>query len=302
MKSLLSIFFLLSFGTLKGQDLDKFKSLFKDLEVLSADEMEGRKTGTEGSTQARRYILKRFEELGIKSFRENPVQKFEISRTLNDTKPGFNIIGYLPGLSEDVIVISAHYDHLGIKDKKVFNGSDDNASGVSLLLFIAEQIKKHELQHTFIFTALDAEEEGLLGAHAFVESPPVSIDKIVFNVNFDMVSRSKSNELFVSGTYHYPEFIDIIRDWREGYQIKIRLGYDNPGDGPNDWTNSSDHAAFHKMGIPYLYFGVEDHKDYHKSTDTYDKTDFEFFGNVANDLSDLVLRLDKLELSKINNR
>ncbi len=294
MKVFLSIFFLFIIGFSNGQDLTEFGSLFNDLKVLSSDGMEGRKTGTAGNKKARQYIQNRFDEIGLNLYEENSLHEFE---TPGETfKVGYNIIGFLPGRSKDVIVISAHYDHLGIKDGQIFNGSDDNASGVSVLLYLAEKARKSDLHHTLIFVTFDAEEEGLLGAHAFVANPPVPIEKIIFNVNFDMVSRNGSKEIFASGTYHNPRFRDMIRDWRGDYPIKIRLGHDNPGDKKNDWTNSSDHAAFHKMGIPYLYFGVEDHEDYHKSTDTYDKTDFEFFGQVAKVLSDLVLRLDKLDI------
>ena len=78
------------------------------------------------------------------------------------------------------------------------------------------------------------------------------------------------------------------------------MGHDNPEDSKNNWTSSSDHAAFHKKGIPYLYFGVEDHADYHNPTDTYDKTDFKFFSNVALTLTDLIFKLDKFDLRKFS--
>ncbi len=285
-----------------AQNSEEPGNLLEDLQILSADDMEGRKTGTRGNAKARKYIVSRFESIGVSPFDGEYLREFEIPENISiKSRRGYNIIGYLPGASEKGIVISAHYDHLGIKNKQVFNGSDDNASGVAVLLFIASKIKDLNLKHTVIFVAFDAEEQGLLGAHSFIKNPPIPIERIVFNLNMDMVSKNKSDELYASGTYHYPKLKEDVRLWRDEYPIKIRMGHDNPGDPGNDWTNSSDHAAFHKRGIPYLYFGVEDHADYHKATDTYDKTDFKFFSKVAEILTDFVLKLDQKDLREFSN-
>ena len=274
-------------------------AIFNDLRYLSSDDVEGRKSGTIGNKVAREYIVKRFEEIGLKSFEGGYVREFAIPESKKiDGNKGYNIIGYLEGNSDKAIVISAHYDHLGIKGDQIYNGSDDNASGVAAILYMADQMKNRKLEHTIIFSALDAEESGLLGGYAFVKNPPVDIDLIEFNINLDMVSKNDKGELYACGTYHYPNLKPFINSVKTGYPIKIRLGHDRPGQGHDDWTNSSDHAAFHKAGIPFLYFGVEDHPDYHKLSDTYDRTNFEFFQKVAATLTDIVIKLDLEDLSK----
>ena len=280
------------------QELTRSDQLFKDLQILSADSLEGRKTGSNGNKSARNYIIKRFEEIGVNPIGGEFTKTFKIDN-IDNLQHGTNIIGWLEGDIEDLVVVSAHYDHLGKKGREIFNGSDDNASGVSLMLYLANIIKNSHRRHTYLFVAFDAEEIGLLGAHAFVDDPPFPLDRMVLNVNFDMVSRSQVDELFVSGTGHYAEYRPYIKDWRSNYPIKLRFGHDDVRDKKNDWTNSSDHGAFHQKGIPYLYFGVADHNDYHKPTDTYERVDRTFFTKVSATLADMLVKLDGLNLREL---
>ncbi|WP_082455112.1 M28 family peptidase [Pedobacter sp. Leaf41] len=267
--------------------------LLKDVEVLSSDAYQGRKTGTKGAEMARAYIIERFQKLGLKSYPQNVkyAQEFTFNARSGAKVNGTNIIGYISGKGTDVIVVSAHYDHLGVVKDQVFNGADDNASGTAGLLKIAAYFAKNKPNNTIIFASFDAEEMGLQGAKAFVANPPVSINTIAVNINMDMISHSDKAELYIAGTFKYPELKKYIDTNRK--EIKVILGHDDPKMGHDDWTNQSDQGAFNAKNIPFLYFGVEDHKDYHKATDEYSTITKQFFSDAANAVLEVVKAVDK---------
>ena len=132
-----------------------------------------------------------------------------------------------------------------------------------------------------IFVATDAEEMGLRGAQAFVGSALMPRGGVALNVNLDMVSRNATNEIFAAGTSHTPWLRPMVEDVLQRTPVTIRFGHDRAGDALEDWTDQSDHGAFHARGIPFVYFGVEDHPDYHEPTDTADRINPGFFGDVA---------------------
>jgi len=267
--------------------------LLKDVEVLSSDAYEGRKTGTKGAEMARAYIIERFQKLGLKSYPQhiNYAQEFTFNSRNGAKINGTNVIGYIPGKSNNAIVVSAHYDHLGIVKDEVFNGADDNASGTAGLLKIAAYFAKNKPNNTIIFASFDAEEMGLQGAKAFVSNPPVPINTIAVNLNMDMISHSDKGELYVAGTFKYPDLKKYVDTTRK--DIKVILGHDDPKLGHDDWTNQSDQGAFNAKNIPFLYFGVEDHKDYHKATDEYATITKQFFSNAAEVVLDVVKKIDQ---------
>lgn len=266
--------------------------LLKDVEVLSSDAYQGRKTGTKGAEMARAYIIARFQKLGLKSYPQhvNYAQEFTFNSRNSAKVNGTNIIGYIPGKGNNVIVVSAHYDHLGVIKDEVFNGADDNASGTAGLLKIAAYYAKNKPNNTIIFAAFDAEEMGLQGAKAFVANPPVPVNTIAINLNMDMISHSDKGELYVCGTFKYPDLKQYLDTTRTN--IKVSLGHDDPKQGHDDWTNQSDQGAFNAKNIPFLYFGVEDHKDYHKATDEYSTITPAFFSKAAQIVLDVVKRID----------
>jgi Zn-dependent M28 family amino/carboxypeptidase len=144
-----------------------------------------------------------------------------------------------------------------------------------------------------VFVAFDAEEGGLRGARHFVEDPPVAREAIVLNVNLDMVSRSES-ELYVSGTYQYPQLLPFIENAAPAEPVVLRTGHDTPADtGSDNWVGASDHGAFHQAGIPFLYFGVEDHPDYHRPTDDPEKVDPAFFEAAVETIRRVIVELDR---------
>jgi Zn-dependent M28 family amino/carboxypeptidase len=267
--------------------------LLKDVEILSSDAYQGRKTGTKGAEMARAYIIARFQKLGLKSYPQhvNYAQEFTFNSRGGAKVNGTNVIGYIPGKGNNVIVVSAHYDHLGTVKDEVFNGADDNASGTAGLLKIAAYFAKNKPNNTIIFASFDAEEMGLQGAKAFVANPPVPIGTVAVNVNMDMIGHSEKAELYVCGTYKYPNLKKYIDTTRK--DIKVSLGHDDPKLGHDDWTNQSDQGAFNAKDIPFLYFGVEDHKDYHKATDEYSTITKQFFSNAAATVLDVVKNIDQ---------
>jgi Zn-dependent M28 family amino/carboxypeptidase len=292
-------FVCLSFSILHSQELNK-AALLSDLQILSADSMEGRKAGSAGGQKARKLIVDRFVDLGILSFEGGYEQPFSFQtfRSMQQYDNCANVIGYIPGEIEDIIVISAHYDHIGTFEDRIFNGADDNASGSSALMAMAEYFSKKKPRHTLVFAAFDAEEVGLKGATLFLAEPPQGLRKgmIRLNINMDMLGISEKNELWASGTHHNPGLRPVLEKISVPDGIKLSFGHDHPDHGPDDWTLQSDHGAFFREGIPHIYFGVEDHQHYHQDTDTFENIHPDFFHKAAMTVLRAVIALDKEDL------
>lgn len=298
-KYLILIALFLAFNS-QAQTLNK-ASLLKDIEILSSAKYEGRKTGTEGNYAAAEYIINRFEEIGLSNFNDNYKHPFTFKNRKSEEVNGTNLIGYIKGKTDNIIVITAHYDHVGINNSKIYYGADDNASGVSALLNIAAHFKNQKPENTLYFIAFDAEEMGLQGAYAFLKDPKTNKSAIKLNINLDMVANNDKSELYAAGTYKTPILKEIIKDTDKNTGIKILFGHDIPGTGREDWTMQSDQGPFAKENIPFLYFGVEDHEDYHQPTDTFENIDQTFFYGASNAILKSVLKLDK-NLHKIKSK
>jgi Zn-dependent M28 family amino/carboxypeptidase len=270
-------------------------ALFAHVEALAADSMEGRRTGTPGHQRARNYILNAFEETGLERFGDSWVRAFTFTSDRAQYR-GENLVGLVRGTSEPdrYIVFTAHYDHLGIQNDQIFNGADDNASGVGALLALAGYFREHPPRHSILFVAIDAEEFGLEGARAFVADPPVPLESIVVNVNADMISHSPRRELYAAGTFHYPVLGAYLDRVGPAEGVTLLRGHDQPHPVPeDDWTMLSDHGAFHEKGIPFLYFGVEDHAHYHKPTDVFENIHSDFYVGAVETILSFVLALDE---------
>lgn len=266
--------------------------LIEDVRVLSADDMEGRSLDRPSITKVREYIKKRFIEVGV----QPTDQVFDVQmRGQESPAKGINYVASIKGKkkSNKYIVITAHYDHLGIRNDETFNGADDNASGTAALFAIASYFKKHQPEHSLIFVALDAEEKGLVGARHFVANPSVPKESIVLNVNMDMIGRNDRGELYAAGAFSYPHLKPILEKVQKAAAVRLLLGHDDPKLGMGDWTNQSDQAAFHAAKIPFIYFGVEDHKDYHKSTDDFVGIQPEFYVRAVETILGAVGAFDK---------
>ena len=274
--------------------------LMEAVTALSDPKFEGRAAGSPGGLAARAWVLERFKGIGLKPVSGSYVFPFTFTRMRMSGRvegEGANVVGQCLGrdTKAPVFVVSSHYDHLGVRDGVVYPGADDDASGVAVMLAIAEYCQRTPFARTVVFAAFDAEEAGLQGAKSFLIAPPVPKERIALNVNFDMVSRNDKREIFIAGTHHWPQLKAPLEQVARRAPITVLFGHDKPvaiAGGVEDWTNQSDHGPFNSAKIPFVYFGVEDHADYHKPTDTADKINRGFFVDVAETVLDAVLQLD----------
>jgi len=283
--------------------------LMRVVRTLSGPSFEGRRSGTPGNLLARQFVRETFQEIGLAPAVPGFLQAFTFTPQSRNSRGGAtkiqltavngaNVLAVESGrrFGAATIVVSAHYDHLGIVNGVTYPGADDNASGVAALLAVARYLHVHPPAHTVVFAAFDGEESGLQGARAFVKTPPVPITAIALDVNFDMVSRNDRNEIYAAGTFQNPQLQPIVSEVQQRSAVTLRFGHDRPGTRGNDtddWTLQSDHGVFHQAGVPFIYFGVEDHPDYHKPTDTAVTIDPRFFGDVAEMLVDFVITADQ---------
>ena len=251
-----------------------------DVRFLSADGLEGRAIGTPGGAKARAYIVKRFGQIGLRPQGASFERPFSYRTLFGREIKGVNLVARIQGTSssDKVLVVTAHYDHLGVKRGEVYNGADDNASGVAGLLAVAEAFKARPPRQTVLIVALDGEESGLRGAKAFVADPPAPLASIGLNVNFDMISKNPKGELYVSGAGPQPWLKPVLEGVAKRAPVKLKLGHDTDAEGKqNNWTQQSDQGPFAAAGVPWVYFGVEDHPEYHKPTDDFATVPQDFF-------------------------
>ncbi|QSE96165.1 M28 family peptidase [Fulvivirga lutea] len=286
--------------------------LLRHVEILSNDSLEGRLFGTVGHKKTQHYIAEYFDSLGLtpafdssyyqpfsitlKGEKRNwlfPVSDYEDSSVQipDTTITGANIVAIKEGLTEKALLITAHYDHLGMRNGEIYNGADDNASGVAALLTIAEYFRDKSLNHTLILAAIDAEEIELEGSYYLSLNFPIDINNVVLNINMDMISKNDSMELYAAGTFHYPHLKLILNQLKS--PINLKFGHDDPSNNElTDWTDASDHTPFHDQGIPFIYFAVEDHPNYHQPSDTFDNINHDFYIEAVKLIIQAVERFD----------
>ncbi len=265
-----------------------------DLSYLAADERQGRGVGTRGLEEAGQYLAAAFKQIGLApgGTAGSYFQTFTIAPDAPAAVHGNaggkairNVIGVLRGRDRarrgEVLVIGAHYDHLGYggfgalddpdSTGKVHNGADDNASGTTALLEVARRLASQHLARTVLFIAFSGEELGDLGSDYYVKHPTVPIDSIYAMLNMDMVGRLRNAKLIVSGaasTTEFPALLDSLNHAGAGGgggdpHFDLRAAGD--GWGP------SDQASFYGVKRPVLHFFTDLHGDYHRSTDDWDK-------------------------------
>ena len=249
------------------------------VEFLARPALKGRKPGTSGSRIARRYIEDRFAEYGLEPWGNHKGYTWSFGY-------GKNVIGFLPGsqpdLSNEVVLVSAHYDHLG-KDSKgrICPGAADNASGVGAILEVARQISQGGPRpaRSLLFVSFDCEEMMLLGSFAFCCEKPVQQARIVAEINVDMLGRDLldvvGHTLFLAGSEGYPSTGQQICRFgaRSGIRV-LPLGTDLIGP-------RSDHVAFESRKIPCLFFSCGSFRDYHEPGDTAEKLNYDDLARSA---------------------
>ncbi|HRP08043.1 MAG TPA: M28 family peptidase [Gemmatimonadales bacterium] len=274
-------------------------AMITDLFRLADDSMAGRLIGSPQLIEARDYLASRFEALGIAAPAGGRLQRIEVaSERLPGVSEAWNVLGVVRGTAtpERWIVVTAHYDHVGIGrpvgGDSIYNGSDDNASGAAALAVVAEYFREHPIGRSILFAAVDGEERGMWGSRGLVENPPVPLESIDANINLDMVSRNDRNELYVAGTSHYPQFTEAVESAARCSRITLLAGHDTDAAGAREnWTGQSDHIQFHRKGIPFLYFGVEDHPDYHRPGDHPDRAMKGFYVEAVRAVIGVIERL-----------
>ena len=246
---------------------------------------------TPGNARARALLVTRMAAIGLDSLPSGRLQRFTAP---GGHANGVNVIGVVRGRAAGgrVIVMTAHYDHLGVRNGAIYNGADDNASGTAALLAMGAWLRQHPPSHTVVLAALDGEEEGLLGASAFVASGVMPTDSMLIDLNMDMVSRSERRELFAVGPGRYPSLRSYLGRAACSASIKLMLGHDKGSPGNEDWTTQSDQGAFAQQGIPFIYFGVEDHPDYHRPTDDVASIDPGFFLGAVEAVAQVMMQVD----------
>lgn len=276
------------------------RAMLETIHALTGPAMQGRAAGSEGGAAARAWIEQRLTALHIPpAFGSAYARPFTFTTKAGVETHAVNLAAVCQGRQADAgtIVVSAHYDHLGVRDGQVYHGADDNASGVSMLLHVAERCVARPYRHTLVLAFFDAEEAGLQGARAFLADPAVEADRLRLNVNFDMVGRSDRREIYIAGPGRWPALRSVLAATAAAASVVATFGHDTGG-GHEDWTSQSDHGVFHEAGIPFVYFGVEDHADYHRPTDTPDKISPAFLGGVATLVLDSLGALDRASAYK----
>lgn len=271
--------------------------------ILAADDMEGRAAGSPGNAKARAWLLQQMQARPFEPLVDDFEHAFEFTAQDGQTVPGVNLLGRIKGKNSSdgrVLLVTAHYDHVGMRGEDIFNGADDNASGVAGAFAIADHFFATPPTHDVVIAFLDAEEMGLRGAKAFLADEVMAPDEIGLNLNLDMISKNDKNELYAAGTYHTPALKPLLDAVAADAPVQLRLGHDRPELGADDWTLLADHAPFHQAGIPFVYFGVEDHADYHQPSDVFETIPQDFFRRSVETVTMAAEMLDE-ELSRLHS-
>ena len=199
-----------------------------------------------------------------------------------------NVLGYIEGSDkkEEVLIITAHYDHLGVQDEVIFNGADDDGSGTVALIEMAQAFAEaksqgHGPRRSILFMPVAGEEKGLLGSKYYVNNPVFPLENTIANLNIDMIGRldtqhtGNPNYVYLIGADKLStDLHNISAQSNEDYtKLELDYTYNDPND-PNRFYYRSDHYNFASNGIPVIFYFTGIHEDYHKSTDTVDKIDF----------------------------
>jgi hypothetical protein len=206
-----------------------------------------------------------------------------------------NVCGYLPGQTDEYVVVGAHFDHLGMGDqsslapslagKAIHYGADDNASGAAGLLELARYFSKQpKMKRGVLFLAFSGEEMGLLGSSWYVNHPTLPIDKAVAMINMDMIGRIKDQKVFLGGVATGDSLKALLDEVSPKYNLKSDLS-EQGGYG------SSDHTSFTSKQVPVLFFFSGLHADYHKPSDTWDKINAESAAEMLSMVAEVSARL-----------
>jgi aminopeptidase N len=303
------MFLSLCFATLglaaagSSKDRGIVERLKADVYYLASDALEGRGISTPGVDLAAHHIRSEFRRIGLQSGPSDGsyYQPIEYRRSPKAASTILkNVIGVLDGkgdLADQLVVIGAHYDHLGHGEfsslalpalrTRAHPGADDNASGIAAMLELARHFASQPMpsRRRMVFIAFSAEEAGLIGSRHYVSKSPIfPIKDTVAMLNFDMVGRLRENRLGIAGNETAKEFGHILSEVDARSPLNLMLG------GP-DYPDDSDHAPFASVGVPILYICTGSHEDRHTPFDTADKVNFEGIAAVVSFCEDILVHL-----------
>lgn len=276
------------------------KDLGKHLFIYASDEFEGRNTGEPGQKKAVKYLKDFYVSQGIVSplggddyFQEVPSEYLSNNRRGMQLKDSENVVAFIKGTEkpDEIIVISAHLDHEGVKNGEIYNGADDDGSGTVAILEIAEAFKQAAdagkgPKRSILFLHVTGEEKGLLGSKYYTENPIFPLANTVSNLNIDMIGRvddrhkGNPNYVYLIGSDKLSTELHNISEAMNKKYMNIDLDYKyNDENDPNRFYYRSDHYNFAKHNIPIIFYFNGTHADYHKPTDTPDKINYEMLEN-----------------------
>ncbi|HLO72954.1 MAG TPA: M28 family metallopeptidase [Flavobacterium sp.] len=293
--------------TSKTVDVNVYKNtitpaeLSKHLYIIADDNMEGRNTGEPGQKRAGEYLINEYKKIGV-SFPPGATDYYQkvpsefmkrgFAPKLNDSE---NIWTFIEGSEkpEEVLVISAHYDHVGMKNGEVFNGADDDGSGTVALLEIAQAFNEAKKQgfgpkRSILFLHVTGEEHGLHGSRFYSENPLFPVKNTIADINIDMIGRrdtlhpNTNNYIYVIGSDRLSSELHTINEEVNAKYTQLELDYKyNDRKDPERIYYRSDHYNFAKKGIPAIFFFNGIHADYHQSSDTPDKIEYDALAKRA---------------------
>lgn len=285
----------------KEADVSKYMNsitaseLSTHLHIVASDEMGGRDTGTEEQKKAGKYLIEQYKKMGI-SFPEIAKDWYQkvpsefmargFAPKLNDSE---NIWAFIKGSEkpDEILVISAHYDHVGTKNGEVYNGADDDGSGTVALLEIAQAFKQavkegYTPKRSILFLHVTGEEHGLHGSRYYSENPLFPLANTIADINIDMIGRrdllhpDTNNYVYVIGSDRLSTELHTINEEANKKYTQLELDYKyNDRNDPEKIYYRSDHYNFAKHGIPSIFFFNGVHADYHMPTDTPDKIEYD---------------------------
>ena len=286
------------------KEVPKKITLQEDISFLASDSLQGRETGTPEELLAANYIQKRMEGLGLQpkgnagtyfqtfTFKPKTDPHTEAQFVSGDgTITGTNVIGYIDNNAAKTVIIGAHYDHLGMggegslyaEGEAIHNGADDNASGVGVMLQLAEKLKDSITGSNYLFIGFSGEEMGLLGSNYFCKNPTIDFEQANYMINMDMVGRLREDKtLSITGTGTAPIWNQVLNSANTDF--KLVLG--ESGMGP------SDHTSFYLQNIPALHFFTGQHEDYHKPSDDSEKLNYEGMKMIEDYIVAVIAELD----------
>lgn len=302
--------------TVKAQNFNE-QRIKKHISYLASDELKGRGTASPEEILAANYIAAEFKKSGLKAFNNSYLKAFTFKKNLNphdtstagvEERTAYNVVGFIDNKAPYTIVIGGHYDHLGLghdhnsldanPEGKIHNGADDNASGTTGVIELANYFasnKKTE-PYNFLFICFSGEELGLLGSKKWCDNPDIPLSDINYMINMDMIGRlnDSTKTLMIYGVGTSPVFVPLLDSIKTGMHLKK----DSSGVGPSDQT------SFYLKDIPVLHFFTGQHSDYHKPSDDAEKINIKGEAEVLNFIATLIEKTyaySKLSFTKTRN-